>query len=197
MTNKKKEGSTLSQILIRVVVALLVSGTIPWWWPLIFREKTINYPPPKQTTEDIPNKPEPPIPVPNPGLESPDWGNLSDYFVIKKVNLKRGYGQGSSELNFLVEAKGNFSGSMYAYVSDEDGVKICSLNLGLECMGYEFVITFSTKSNSLLSDPFLDDIYGYNDPFNYTWQKGEVERASLTFPYNAKKIKFVFKQSDI
>jgi len=32
MTGEKKKSGIFAQILVTVVVALLVSGTSPWWW---------------------------------------------------------------------------------------------------------------------------------------------------------------------
>lgn len=203
MANDKIESSALSQILIPIVIALLVGGTAPWWWEEFVKRDGDNHSPSPSIVPPPQTLPTNPITAkPNP-LNSTseirlDWGNVTNFFLIDKVDLKRGYEKALSQLNFLVEAKGNFSGSMYAYVYDEDGVKICSTDLGLECYGYEFVITFSTKSNSFhdifLSDPLLDDSYGGSALFNYPWQQGEVDRASLSIPYNAMKIEFVFIQ---
>ncbi len=112
-----------------------------------------------------------------------EWGNLSDYFVISRVNIQGGFGQADSKVNFLVKAKGDFIGSMYAYAYDEDGVKICDPILGLRGCNDEFIIHLSTRSNSSFDDPLKD-----------FWQKGEADRASLYVPYNTKKIRFVFVQ---
>lgn len=191
MTNGKKDSSVLSQILIPVTIALLVGGTSPWWWREFIAKDNERFPLPEYpiSQPSLPSQPE----GENPLLSEPtirlDWGNTPQYFLTKKIDLQKGYQQAPSQLTFIVEAKGNFSGSLYAYVYDEDGVKICPVDLGTDCFIYEFFINLSTKSN------LLDSITS-SDPYNYLWQSGEVTRASLTIPYNTKEIRFTFAQKD-
>ena len=53
--DEKAEKGPLVEIVVAVVVALLVGGTAPWWWPYVW-------------LWGVPKGPPPPITVPAPGI---------------------------------------------------------------------------------------------------------------------------------
>ena len=106
------------------------------------------------------------------------WGNLSQYFTVGRCELKPGYQQAESTLSFLVEAKGEFFGSMLVYFYDSDGVKICPNSVvGCSVLPYEKSVYFAAKQNSSF------------------WNKGQRDRASISIPSNTSGIEFHFNQS--
>lgn len=44
MSDEKKEGSLLTQILVPVVITFLVGGTAPWWWNRFFQSINVEVP---------------------------------------------------------------------------------------------------------------------------------------------------------
>lgn len=111
-----------------------------------------------------------------------DWGNLNQYFEIWKVNFKAGFQEGTSELTFLVRAKGDFNGEMTATYYNADGLEVCDPM----CIGSGNPVSV-TKSDSEFRFP-----YGSS----YFWQKDVVFKASLLLiPAKATKIKLNFSQS--
>lgn len=108
-----------------------------------------------------------------------EWKDLPKFFKINKVKVKKGFQKAPYEISFLLKAKGEFKGFIYAEARDKDNIKICvpdRLELTY-CRNYSFFLDF------------------YNKSFGYEWIKDEVDRALLIVPYNTEKIKFIFEQN--
>jgi hypothetical protein len=104
-------------------------------------------------------------PPPRPSKVDIDWGNLNQYFEIWKVNFKAGFQEGTSELTFLVRAKGDFNGEMTATYYNADGLEVCDPI----CIGNGNPVSV-TKSDSEFRFPSGN---------SYFWQKDVVFKASL------------------
>ena len=131
----------------------------------------------------VPTRPETdPSINPRPSKVDIDWGNLNQYFKIWKVNFKAGFQEGTSELTFLVKAKGDFGGEMTATYYDADGLEVCYLS----CFGSRNPVTFSKS----------DSGFGSSFPGYYSWQKDDVVKASIVLiPVKATRVKLSFRQS--
>jgi len=53
MPDDKKESGMLGQIVMAVVVALLASGTSPWWWDKVFKPSAPIVSPTSQSSPEI------------------------------------------------------------------------------------------------------------------------------------------------
>lgn len=144
-------------------------------------------PPPTTSTPSVTPSLYPPTSEPtrtNSANSNIRWGNLAQYFDIKRVNFQRGFQQASSELSFVAKAKGNFSGNLIVYFYDSDGVKICPsvLDIPHNCslLGYEGYVNFATKSS--------------NSNFSF-WQANESDRIVISVPSNAAAVELNFNQS--
>ncbi|MFO1433563.1 MAG: hypothetical protein U1F76_26290 [Candidatus Competibacteraceae bacterium] len=112
-----------------------------------------------------------------------NWGNLSNYFQIEKPNFQKGFQYADSKLEFIVEAKGDFSGEMQAYFYDSDDIKICFVPMMANCLSYAHPVLLS-KNATYIGDS------GFS-----IWSKGERDRVLLFIPHNASKIEINFSQS--
>lgn len=70
--DKGEKSKIVGQIVVAVVIALLVGGTAPWWWKVVFPEKG-STPPQSQATPQQPKAtpPQPQVTVPQSEVTPP------------------------------------------------------------------------------------------------------------------------------
>lgn len=139
-------------------------------------------PSPQQSTNDSNNGSPPSSNIPF----SRNWENIHDYFKIEEKPFEKGFQKEPSKLSFIVEAKDNFKGKMYAYLYDKDGIKVCDVGLDCSSIGSKHYVYFPKRSFSSLSSLSNDSDY---------WKINERDIGFLSIPNNVSKVEFNFDQS--
>lgn len=196
-----KNKSSIPGCITAIIVALITATSSPWW----YREFLHRFP--NKPIEDNPDSevhaPESDLSITSnqrhnsttpeefPGIRSEasnipiDLGNLENYFNVRRITIQKGYQEAPSQITFIVESKGDFKGSMYAYLYDEDNVKMCPF-YAMFCNSFEAIVSFETKA--------MDWFLYTPDTLADSWVKGEVDRASLTIHSNTSRVELFFVQ---
>jgi hypothetical protein len=157
MTNHGKDSSNhpqeslLKVLFVPILLALVASGTAPWWWemiskfsdtdnsPIVDEEVASDHELPKQSTDPIPNpEPPPPLPepdpepVPPPGTSNPPNINGSRFELL--INNR----QEKLEDNFSRE---NAVRECEQYIQDyNNGQQIIDCKFDGHRLGYELLL---------------------------------------------------------
>jgi hypothetical protein len=166
MADNDKKENNLTTIISTIIVAIVTASTAPWWIQMLINGEITPPPSSSPSPEPLPTKipPEPP-PTKTPQVK---FGNVSNYFTINKESINK------SEIQFVVKAKEDFHGFMYANIYNQDGVQVCPIDCNII---KEFTIRFETDNRGL----------------SRSWQQGETDRAYLRLPNNAQTIEVFFE----
>jgi hypothetical protein len=104
------------------------------------------------------------------GMPEINRGNVETYFSIEKIDFKKGFENGNSELTFLFQSKNSFHGQMWLKKYDLEGVATKNYFVG---------VTWQNK-------------YSYDSA---PWTIRERDRVSFPVEQNISKVELYFQQT--